>query len=132
MIYALIAAAIWVLPHAVGLVLLATVYLPRSVGWRDGAIEVVVRWRLIPRGLGENFHTGAQTHGLFIFYRNEKEQGNERLGRHERQHVRDGTIGGAFYMLAYGVHFLVNLARGMSTVDAYWEVWFERRARAAE
>ena len=89
---------IWTLPHTLfGVLCLLTVYFPKSIRWSDGALDVVVRWNLIPKGFDrtgdgdvddpKDFKTGAQTHGFIIFYRDERTSRRESLRCHERVHV---------------------------------------------
>jgi hypothetical protein len=133
---------LWSLPHTlIGVLALLTVYFPKSIRWKNGALEVVVRWHLIPRGLDrtgdgdvddpEDFRTGGQTHGIIIFLRDEEAREGVRLGNHERVHVVQCMIfGGVLYPLMYGLSCGFNLCRGQSMSDAYHNCIFEKRARA--
>jgi hypothetical protein len=135
---------IWSLPLTVfGLLLLCTVYWPRSVTWRNGALEVVVRWHLIPRGMDrtgdgdlddpEDFLTGGQTHGAVIFLCDENQRNDMRLHHHERHHVVQAMIlGFILYPLGYGVSCLIGLCKGKGIAGASQDCWFERWARAME
>ena len=131
---------IWTLPHTLfGVLLLLTVYFPKSIRWSEGALDVVVRWHVIPEGFDrtgdgdiddpEDFRTGAQTHGFIIFYRDKHQRDRGDLREHERVHVLQCMIlGGVLYPLLYGLSFAINLARGQGTVVAYKNIWFERQA----
>ena len=122
---------LWALPHTLfGVLLLLTIYFPRSVVWCDGALDVVVRWKLRPA----SFNPGAQTHGVIIFYADAHQLGIEPLRRHERRHVDQCMVlGGVLYPLFYGLHYLWNyLTNGFDGGKAYEDNWFEKDARRAE
>lgn len=128
----LVLGGVWSLPHtAIGLLALITVYWPKAMRWETGALHVVVRWSLIPRGM-ENFRTGAQTHGFIIFYADEAQAMRSRLICHESWHVYQGMLLGPLYPVLYGLLFLVELARKRDVVRAYEGIWFERWAYARE
>lgn len=104
----------WSIVHnLVGLAFFLSVYWPKKVRWEHGAIHVVVKRRLIPEGMDqtgdgdlddpEDFVTGAQTHGLFIFYRDDNVWDWKRLKAHELTHVFQGMIFGPFYPILYGI-----------------------------
>lgn len=93
---------IWSAPHTfIGLVLIL-LYIPRSIRWSDGCLEVIPRWII--------GSPGAQTHGCVIFYANERARGSGELRVHERVHVVQGFIGGPFFVLSYVVLFLAKFA----------------------
>ena len=103
---------LWSVPHSiVGLLLLATVYWPQSVRWSDGAIDVIVRWRLIPRGV-EGMEVGAQTHGALVFYADATAALSPRLRNHERYHVAQGMLFGPLFPVLYGLSSLLYLWPG--------------------
>jgi hypothetical protein len=120
---------LWALPNtAIGLVLLCTLYFPERILWVDGALEVVpLRRRLI----GGPW-VGGQTFGWVIFYRDIWAQMDVELARHERVHVRDGLIGGPFFLVAYVALFAWEWGkrgfRPSRWQEAYRANWFERRA----
>lgn len=116
---------VWSLPNSlIGLVLLATWYWPRSIAWRDGCLEVVTRRTLI----GGPW-VGAQTYGWVIFYRDSNMQSRGDLAVHERVHVAQAMVGGVFFLLAYGLHFLWLWAiGGVQWKEAYYRVWAEVQA----
>ena len=122
---------LWALPHSLfGFLLCITVYWPKSIRFRSGAIEVVVyKDHLIPKGL-DNFRTGGQTHGAFMFFADERCRDDVGLNSHERVHILQTMIfGGVLYPLLYGLSCLIGLLRGKSATMAYWDNWFERWAR---
>lgn len=142
---------LWSLPHALfGLLLLCTVYFPRSIRWHRGVFEVVVRWHLIPRGMDrtgdgdiddpEDFRTGGQTHAWFVFLRDEEQRKSLRLGNHERMHTVQEMIFGPLYPVIYGLDFFCRLFaaclrddyRDVAVANAYYNIWFERWARRNE
>jgi len=132
---------VWSLPHTLfGVLLLLTVYFPKRVRWSEGALDVVVRWHLIPKGMDktgdgdlddpEDFVTGGQTHGIIIFYADEYQAQRQRLRCHERIHVLQCMIfGGLLYPLLYG---LSSMAAAFSGDDYYRDNHFEVWARAWE
>lgn len=125
-----------------GLLLLCTVYFPKSISWSRGAVIVIVRWSLIPKGFKGNlafdddnkfdFETGAQTHGIFIFVKDEMQAQRADLIYHERIHVYQGMVLGPFYPPLYGLSYVINLLRGMLPQDAYLNIWFEKHAYAKQ
>jgi hypothetical protein len=134
---------LWSLLHTlVGVLLMVTVYFPKSVKWIDGALVVIVRWHIIPEGMDrtgdgdcddpEDFITGAQTHGCIIFCRDEKQAASARLQNHERVHIAQSMVLGPLYPLLYGILCLVMLIKHRSTMKAYWMNPLEVQARAHE
>ena len=72
---------------------------------------------------------GAQTYGWVIFYRDSAMESRGDLAVHERVHVAQAMIGGVFFLLAYGLHFLWLWAMGGEQwKNAYYLVWAERQA----
>lgn len=136
---------LWSMPlHGlVGLLLLLTVYFPKRIAFQRGYVKVMVRWSLIPKGLDrtgdgdiddpQDFRTGAQTHGGFVFVADEHQWSRADLEHHEETHVwQCFVLGGILHPLTYGLSFLINRLRGMDTADAYRNIWHERQAYRRE
>lgn len=121
----------WSLPNSlIGFVLMVTWYLPKSVRWKDGALEVVIRRKSL---IGGEW-VGAQTYGWVIFCKNEKQRDRPDLAVHERVHVRDAMVFGIFFLLMYGLCFLYEWRKldFENWTEAYRSNWWEARAYAAE
>lgn len=117
---------LWALPHSLFGLLLLAYYWPRSVRWSEGALDVITTRTLI----GGRWVAG-QTYGWVIFYREGPAARGVNMRAHEREHVRQALIGGPFYPLAYGLHFLwLWLVKRENWRDAYRANWFEVRAYA--
>lgn len=116
---------IWATPNTLVGCLLALYYWPRAWCISEGCIEAIPRRTMLG-------NPGAQTHGWLIYYRSEASRSNKRLRVHERVHVRQGFIGGPFFMLAYAASFawfyLKNPQAGW--YQAYMQIPFERTAYA--
>jgi len=114
---------VWSLPGTVLGLLLALVYRPKKWRWSQGCLEAIGGDKIWGK-------PGAQTHGWIIYYRDERAQANEVLRVHERVHVIQAFIGGIFYMLIYGGHFLWNWARDDfgPWVRAYRKICWEKQA----
>ena len=114
---------LWALPHTIaGLLVAVTYYWPKDWRWSQGCIECIPRRTLI----GGKW-VGAQTWGFLIFYADKEERLRAPLRVHERVHVIQAFIGGPFYPLAYGLHWLV-LWPFKGWKNAYFMVWAERWA----
>jgi hypothetical protein len=114
---------LWSLPGTVLGLILAVWYWPRQWRISEGCIEAVAGDRIFGK-------PGAQTHGWLIYYRDEKARDRQGLRVHERVHVVQGFVGGVFYMLAYGLHFLWNFAKNRfrDWDSAYRAIWAEKQA----
>ena len=124
------------LPHTLFGLLLMLWYRPTKVRWNNGTIECISE-HIIPQGIDrtgdgdvddpEDFRTGAQTHGIIIFYADEYQRLRPDLVAHERTHVWQGMLFGPLYPLTYGVFFLGLLVIMRNIVRAYraipWEQW---------
>ena len=138
MMFLMILGYIWALPHTVvGVLLSIFVYRAWGWHWNDGCL--VAFGGTFERGGKEVTRIwgrpAAQTHGFLILYATQKLQGKAWLRIHERVHVEQALIGGPFYPLAYGLHFLWNYT--FDSVGkynrprwkrAYYRIWFEKRA----
>ena len=114
---------LFAIPHTVVGLLLALVYVPTSIRWSAGCIEIIPRWIA--------FKPAAQTHGFVIFYADEAARADADMRVHERIHVAQGLVGGPFFVLAYLTCFLYYLARFRGQggwLRAYMEIPFERQA----
>ena len=118
---------LWALPHTLlGALLLLTWYLPKTLRWRDGALEVVVRRRYLIGGKW----VGGQTWGWIIFFRDVDQQKRRGLQHHERVHVKQALIGGPYYAFAWLFWFVTNWAtNGFNVRKAYYDIPFEEWAR---
>lgn len=108
-------------------------YFPRKA--RRGRRPLVwhfVAGRLIPKGLGKGFVTGAQTHWNFVWFADDTQWNRDRLVIHEERHVAQEWLFGPLFGLLYVGHFLWNFLRWGDTQKAYEEIVFERDARDAE
>jgi hypothetical protein len=132
---------IWSFPlHGLfGLLLLCTVYFPKKIRFRRGYVQVVVRRHLIPEGIDrtgdgdiddpEDFRTGGQAHGGFMFHASERQWDREDHVHHEETHVwQCFVLGGVLYPLTYGLSYAINRLRGMNAAKAYRSVWHEKQA----
>ena len=121
---------IWSLPNTLIGLLLAVAYWPTGFRVVDGCLELRASRAMIGRPAG-------QTWGCVIWY-DKLTWGMESLGRrairhHEQVHVRQGMIGGVFFMLAYAAHFLYLWGRhGFGWYSAYRAIYFERVAYDAQ
>jgi hypothetical protein len=106
-------------------------YAPRDVRLHNWTVHVIAG-RLIPKGMGDRFVTGAQTHGSIIFFRDERAWNRESLVRHEERHTRQEWLFGPLYVVLYIVCFLVNLVRLRDATAAYEAIPFEKDARKHE
>lgn len=124
---------IWSLPLTVVGLIFALVYVPRSVRWSRGCVEVVPLWIL--------GNPDAQTWGWLIFYRSRVARAEGDLRVHERVHVVQAFWGGMFFAAAYGAHWLwlflfdppervgaLDLAGEARWYRAYRGVYFEKVA----
>lgn len=129
-------SSIWSL---LGLVLMLTVYFPRSwPRWNRGALEVVVRWQLIPKGFDatgdgkvddpKDWYTRGQTHGVIKFFSDEDQQRTLHLSYHEQVHVWQSMIFGPLYGVLYGLDFLTKMLWYRDVKKAYLSILFERWA----
>jgi hypothetical protein len=93
--------------------------------FRDWAVILNVR-----RAIG---NPGAQTWGVLI-YRVGPTEMSDRLFRHEREHVLQGMRYGIFFLLAYGIEFLIRYLRHPRSgwKRAYFNLSWEVSARNAE
>lgn len=56
-----------------------------------------------------------------------------RTKRHEQLgHVFDEYLFGNFYYIIYAINYLTGLIKYKNHNDAYWNIWFEKRARDKE
>lgn len=91
--------------------------------WRAGAIEIMA-------GRGKDgttriwFKPGAQTWGIVIFCSNGYNYENESLQVHERVHIFQSLLFGAFYLLTYGISFAVLFVIVKLGLD-----WWERNPK---
>ncbi|UCC74950.1 MAG: hypothetical protein JSV86_10490 [Gemmatimonadota bacterium] len=123
----------------IGLLLAVVFYRARGFRWSDGCLEAVGGsfqrdGKTVTRIWGR---PGAQTWGWFIVYRTEAHVAKAPLRVHERVHVAQGMVGGPLFLLAYGLHFLIEFAwtarfRPSRWYDAYRRVWAERMAYRIE
>lgn len=122
-----------------GLLLALTVYFPKKVRFRRGYVQIVVRWSLIPKGFDtnrdgdlddpEDFRTGGQTHGCFMFHSDERQWDRADHVHHEETHVwQCMVLGFLLHPLIYGCSYVVNRLRGMDPETAYKNVLQERQA----
>lgn len=118
---------VWSGLHTLVGLLLALYYWPRKWRISEGCIEAIPRNTII----GGKW-VGAQTHGCVIYYRDEEMRDLKRLRVHERVHVKQGMIGGPFFILAYVGHWLWLWGFGMRMhwQEAYRKIWAERQAYA--
>lgn len=114
---------LWAVPVTLVGLLLALLYLPRSVRWRDGALELLAYWVLGPRG------TVGVTFGWVIMYSFKSWCDVPRhVARHERVHVAQCLRFGPFMLLAYPVASFIAVLRGG---HYYRDNWFETQAYGA-
>jgi len=120
---------LWALPHSLVGILFLLYYRPESVKWRDGCLEGVG----VDNLLGGPW-VGAQTYGWVVYYRDDMQFRRGDLRVHERVHVTQSLIGGVFFPLAYGLHFLWLWGFGLrqSWRDAYYKIYFESVAYAKD
>lgn len=115
---------VWSLPNVLVGLLLSAGYWPKGARWVEGCLELKAHNTMIGAPAG-------QTWGWVIWY-------NERtwemdtvykrsIRHHEQVHVRQGAIGGVFFMLAYAACFLYYWARGgfKDWYAAYMDIPFE-------
>lgn len=130
---------IFLLPHTLVGLLMASVYWPTKVRWSDGCLEMVAGSKKdgTTRIFGK---PGAQTWGFLIYYANEECMNRSDLRVHERCHVVQACVllGVPFVILYVGdfcarliwvdfeatKHF-VNSPRWYK---AYRSIWFEKQA----
>lgn len=93
----------------------------------DGVIEVALWPGGSPGPLARRLPFTAITFGHLVIALTWRE--HERLRAHEREHVRQYEAWGVVFFLAYPLASLWQLLRGR---QAYWDNWFEVRARAVE
>jgi len=93
----------------------------------DGVIEVALWPSGKPGALARRLPFTAITFGHVVIVLTWREQA--RLRAHEREHVWQYEHWGVVFFLAYPLASLWQLLRGR---QAYWDNWFEVRAREAE
>ena len=93
---------LWALPNTLlGVLMALTVYFPKMVRWRDGALEIVPRRRNLIGGPW----VGAQTYGWIIFGKTREMLDAVDLYAHERVHVDQGLKYGITLWFVYGAQF---------------------------
>lgn len=89
---------LWSSPMTLFGVVFALLYVPKTIRWSEGCLEIVPLWIL--------GNPGAQTWGCIIFYCHENTRRDLDLRVHERVHVVQAFMGGVFFGLAYGINWL--------------------------
>lgn len=117
----------WSLPNALIGLLFCLGYWPTGVRWKDGCLEFRAHHAMIGRPAGQTWGWviwyDARTWEMDTVYK-------ESIRYHEHVHVRQGMIGGVFFMLAYAACFLYLWGKnGMKDwFAAYLEIPFEKTA----
>lgn len=92
---------VWSAPLTLVGLLWLLVYVPRSVRWSEGCLEVVPLWIL--------GNPGAQTWGCIIFYASTEDRDDKVLRVHERVHVVQSFWGGVpIFASLWLLHWLWN------------------------
>jgi hypothetical protein len=91
---------LWSSPLTLIGIVAALLYLPRSVRWSEGCIEVVCTWIL--------FKPQAQTLGIVKCCRDVEARDSSVLRVHERCHVVQAFYGSVFYGAVWLLHWLWN------------------------
>ena len=114
--------------HTLVGVFLMVPYGVEKIRWRAGAIEIVAKTKeAMARGRKTEvtrifFRPAAQTWGLIIFFADERALKDESLQVHERVHILQTYLFGAFYLLTYALAFGVLFAIVKADLD-----WWERK-----
>ncbi len=118
-----LAPPFFIVVHTFVGILLMPIYGVRDWRWRAGAIEVLAKSK--EDGTTRIwFKPGAQTWGLIIFCADRQNFENEPLLVHERVHILQTYLFGAFYLLTYALSFAVLFALVKLKLD-----WWERNDR---
>ena len=120
-----LAPPLFIVTHTLMGILLMIPYGVDKWRWRAGAIEVLAK-RKKDGTTRIWFKPGAQTWGLVIFCSNDYNYaGNAPLQVHERIHILQTYLFGAFYLLTYALSFAVLYALVLCEFD-----WWDRRVNS--
>lgn len=122
---------IWMLPLTLIGILMIAIYVPTSIRFRDGRIEIVPLWIA--------FSPGAQTFGNIVFFCHRNARNDDDLVVHECVHIAQAMKYGVFYGLGYPLEAALQWIKNPSEPSgeprwyrAYMAISWERAAYRAQ